>query len=115
VSVIEASIPQILSVWTELEDARLGVHGFGSSTAEIYAYRLLPHSPLAAANAGTLSAAAQEVLARVASRSLAAILDKFMELRPRVTITVDGFKYRPGRTELPPCFHRWHIEVVEAG
>jgi len=40
-----ASTRQVLDVWMHLEDARSGVHGFGSKTAEIYVYLLVQHTP----------------------------------------------------------------------
>ncbi len=39
------SMAQALGVWSELEAAYYGKNGFGSDTAEIYAYRLMPRSP----------------------------------------------------------------------
>jgi hypothetical protein len=42
---INISIQQLITLWVELEDAYNGVNGFGSETAEIYAYTLQPRSP----------------------------------------------------------------------
>lgn len=40
------SIEQALDVYDELHDAVNGVNGYGSNVAEIYVFRLLPHSPI---------------------------------------------------------------------
>lgn len=42
---INISIQQLITLWVELEDAYNGVNGFGTYTAEIYAYTLQPYSP----------------------------------------------------------------------
>jgi hypothetical protein len=39
------SIEQALDVWDQLEDAKEGKSSYGGDVAEIYAYRLNPHSP----------------------------------------------------------------------
>lgn len=42
------SMVQALSLWTDLEDALRGTHGFGGNVAEIYVYRFMPDQPLVA-------------------------------------------------------------------
>lgn len=42
---LNLTIAQALSVWTDLLEAEFGCNGFGSDTAEIYAYRLQPSNP----------------------------------------------------------------------
>lgn len=37
---------QLLQLWGELVEAYHGVHGFGGHVAEIYAYRLMPYTPI---------------------------------------------------------------------
>lgn len=39
------SIEQALGVWSQLEEAREGKSSYGGDVAEIYAYRMNPHSP----------------------------------------------------------------------
>ena len=36
---------QLLYIWTELDDAYYGTNGYGSTTAEIYAHRVMPNDP----------------------------------------------------------------------
>lgn len=45
VSMFSMSVPQALSIWSELEDALRGEHGFGGHVAEIYVYRASMASP----------------------------------------------------------------------
>jgi hypothetical protein len=45
VSLATVSHAQALHVWSELEDARNGVNGFGGNTAEIYVYRVMHRNP----------------------------------------------------------------------
>lgn len=40
-------LSELLNLWGELVEAYHGVHGYGSDTAEIYAYRLQAYSPMA--------------------------------------------------------------------
>jgi hypothetical protein len=42
------SLVQALSLWSELERAYYQKHGFGTDTAEIYLYRLMPYEPTVA-------------------------------------------------------------------
>ena len=37
---------EMMHLWGELVECYHGVNGYGSDTAEIYAYRLMPYSPL---------------------------------------------------------------------
>lgn len=39
------SMNQALDIWSDLWQAYFGKNGFGSDTAEIYAYRLMPYTP----------------------------------------------------------------------
>ena len=41
------SIAQALSIWSDLEQAYHGTHGYGGDVAEIYLSRLMPRSPMA--------------------------------------------------------------------
>lgn len=40
---------QLLDLWEELLSTMQGTNGFGGDTCEIYIYRLMPHTPTAAA------------------------------------------------------------------
>src|SRR4029077_10071158 len=39
---LDLPLDAVLGIWSELEAARLGKNGYGSTVAEIYAYRLIP-------------------------------------------------------------------------
>lgn len=69
------SINQLLDVWNELVRAYYGENGFGGDTAEIYAYQLMPCSPLAERG----DADAQAHRGAMAGQSLRNILLKFSE------------------------------------
>lgn len=49
---MNASTEQVLSVWMKLEEAYHGVANYGSDTAEIYYYLLMPYSPTYIATKG---------------------------------------------------------------
>ena len=44
-SLANISTIQALDIWTDLEEARAGTHGFGGDIAEIYVHRALPYVP----------------------------------------------------------------------
>jgi hypothetical protein len=39
------STVQLLEIWTQLEEARAGTHGYGGSVAEIYLYLVMRRNP----------------------------------------------------------------------
>lgn len=45
--VMALSLKEMLGLWGEMVECFHGVHGYGGDTAEIYAYRLQPYSPMA--------------------------------------------------------------------
>lgn len=102
------SVNAIVGIWTELDDAYHGRHGFGGSVAEIYAYRLMPRDPRAENGSET----ARGELAAAASAAMEAILVAYARLR-EVRIIVDRVAvFTPARrASLQPEDRRWHIEV----
>ena len=74
---------QALSIWTELLLAEFGRNGFGSDTAEIYAYRLQPRNPTAelAQPGSDMHEEAIRDQALIASRNLYEILSHFRDVR----------------------------------
>jgi hypothetical protein len=44
---LNISLPNALSIWSDLEAALYGVNNYGGTVAEIYAYRITPLSILA--------------------------------------------------------------------
>lgn len=85
------SIRQALDIWSDLEQAYHGTHGFGSDTAEIYIYRLMPFCPIAAINLTqpeVMQGLANEYYAR-ANVSLYNILYHFSDRR-EADIEVEG-------------------------
>ena len=109
---IYLSIDQILELWVELEDARIGANGYGGDTAEIYAYRLLPCSPTLSLTGETGDAARREA-ARQAALNLIEVLRLF-EARRDVNIYIDGARFGPWLV-LEPLVHRVHVRVERKG
>lgn len=96
------SMAQALSIWSELEDARHGTHGFGGDTAEIYLYRL---------NGGRhLHLDASDIEA--SNVSLYNLLDHFSTERG-VRIEVDGRELGEW-VKTTGNRHRVHVRVVPA-
>lgn len=114
---LTCSLPQALEVWADLEDALRGEHGFGGHVAEIYAYRLVGHSPSFAVlplNSEAGQEAARE-FALQASTAMTALLHAFIDRR-RCLVRVDVGRFDRGKAfgagdRLEPQAHRWHIEV----
>lgn len=110
------SMRQALNVWEELVDAYHGRNGYGSDTAEIYAYRLLERSPSAEASASfatELHRKAIEEQASEAAFNLACLLHHFRETHNGVRIAVEGVPFTGVRsTPLDPFDHRVHVKVI---
>jgi hypothetical protein len=103
------SMNQALSIWDDLWLAYSGKHPFGGDTAEIYAYRLMPYSPLATLGIGDLSAK-EFANACHARKSLATLLWKF-EVEHDCGIEVDGLDISIWHTTAE-FSHRCHVKVI---
>lgn len=121
------SMTQVLGVWSELEAAFYDKSTYGGNTTEIYAYRLMPQSPLAQAFIekspravadgrfeGMAGEAAVKML-RNAARSLRAIILHFEETHQKCVVVLDA-----GGGEVPAAAwlsdnyftHRIHLKVA---
>ena len=67
------SIVQLLSIWSDLEAAYHRHNGFGTDTAEIYLYRLMPWSP-----SGFTTPSSRCEMNSQASLALIAVLEHFI-------------------------------------
>jgi hypothetical protein len=111
------SAMQLLSIWTDLEEARAGTNGFGGDVAEIYLYRAVPDEPSAEAILA-FSPERAAVAYRHASESLLRLFQTFEKLR-HVSIGVEDDKPRSFRP-IGPWFverdfrHRVHVHVSSA-
>lgn len=95
---------QALEVWDDLVRAYHQRHPYGTDTAEIYAYRLLPHTPSLAIRPDDLAAGVS------ASAALSDLLTLFTD-RYTCEAIVDGEWF--DRTQgLPAQTHRWHVRIV---
>ena len=91
----DAPISGLLDLWGHLIEAYHGVHSFGSTTAEVYAYTLQARSP--SADAGLSNARAlSEASART---TLEQVIARFEE-RYGCCVYVEG-----------TTAHRWHLTV----
>jgi hypothetical protein len=114
------SIEQAIDIWCELESASLGNNSYGGDEAEIYAYRLMPHSP---GSSQVLQSGKDHILFkdmvktwRKAAESLVWLCDLFMEKYEDYEITIDG--YGPADwfnllSEDNNFAHRCRVKVVE--
>ena len=101
-----------LSIWSELEQAWHRTNGFGTDTAEIYAFRVAKASPsVALGDTGSrLGREAQIEYADEVARNLGALLALFVELR-ECRIEVDGKLFDP-KVGVEPFTHRVHVKVT---
>lgn len=100
------SLSTILWLWSELDDCLYLNGHYGSQTAEIYVYRLLPFCPRALHSTDIEDADAEQ-----AAKSLYEVLREFAERR-NARIKVDGV-WLSKRIIHPGNKHRWHIEVIK--
>ena len=106
------SINQALDLWSELEQAYYDNNGFGGNVAEIYAYRLMPYSPLyvKGSQQGVIWSDEAERVEGNVMDSLYELLKMFKDKRG-CKIYVDGKlfgKWIKSQRNL----HRWHITVI---
>lgn len=87
------SMAQALSIWSDLEEARLSERVGSGDTTEIYMYRLMACDPMAERGArkecGQLGADAHAEQIAQACRSLYALLSYFREVHDRIEIEVN--------------------------
>jgi hypothetical protein len=95
-------IDEILRLWTDLEEARLG-----SNTAEIYAFRLHGRKLEFEAERDPQAANARD---QQAASALFDLLLLFRSHHPGVQVFVDGVD---SIAAIRPTPHRWHIRIVE--
>lgn len=114
------SLHQILDVWGDLVAAYHGVNGYGSDTAEIYAYRMLPDCPrrrLSPPGCGGLTDEAHKEAAQAAAQNLYGLLYAFREHYPDCRIYPAASRSENGRVlgrwllrEL--LDHRTHVRIL---
>jgi len=113
---IDVSIRQFASVWSELEAARFGKNGFGGDTAEIYIYRVMPRCPAFEREEVPLTRPWRDESILRASRALAQICALFEESHPDLAVLVADVRDEPLAVEYlrqHPVEHRVHLRVVE--
>lgn len=99
------SMEQALSLWSELEQAYFKKNGYGGDTAEIYIYRLMPHTP----SIGTFENLAVEAY-DCANQAMYELLAMFAEDRDAV-IMVAGRELGEW-LKTARYHHRVHVRVL---
>lgn len=116
---INLSMIQAIDVWMELEDACNGTNGFGGNTAEIYAHRLMPCSPLVnkylenPESLTSLKEFVEEDLLAV-KQSFVNLLLYFEQCRD-VKIFIDDMTLRQWNKKNRFFIHREHVRVKQRG
>lgn len=106
----------LLLLWSELEEAKLGKNGYGSDTAELYAYRFVGRQPLVDNECvhGTETwRNANAEMNREAADALVWLVDTFCRLRECFAY-IDGHWPNAWREKIGDRFgHRAHVRVCE--
>jgi hypothetical protein len=111
---INLSTIQLLTLWSELDDALCGENNYGGDVAEIYAYTLQSANPSSGSNApNSMRDKAQAEDSLKAAKSLHSVLALFSEIRD-CTITVGGKEFGDWVAK-EPFVHRTHITVKRKG
>lgn len=108
------SILQALDVWSDLEQAYYGDNKYGGDTAEIYAYRLMQHSPAATIFDGEIAERHRSEVALNAASALVELCLLFQRERECEieidTVSVPDWWQARGRRG--KYDHRCHVKVI---
>lgn len=106
---------EMMKLWGELVECYHVVNGYGGDTAEIYAYRLMPYSPLihsvALKDNVTTDERATEINS-IAAGALVSLCEEFTQ-QYDCKITIDGETTKKWYSLYRDEFdHRCHVKVV---
>lgn len=99
------SIHQALGIWDDLRDALEGKHHFGSDTAEIYAYRLMPNNP-----SETLKGEKDNDDILHAAKSLVELIEIFTQHHDGITVLIHDMKPQAWLKKYGKTFD-WRVQV----
>lgn len=100
------SIAQAIKVYDELYSAMEGKANFGSDTAEIYAYTLMPYKP-------SFTQEMTSEMCIAAAASLISVIDMFMALHPNAICKINDMDYLDWGKGVGDKFsHRCHVFVT---
>lgn len=105
---------EMMKLWGELVECYHGVNGYGSDTAEIYAYRLMPYSPVVhnGAMMSILKAERSADLNATAANALASLCEEFAR-QYDCKIEIDECDIRAWLLLVTDQFdHRAHVKVI---
>ena len=115
------SVAQALSVWSDLEAAFRGEHSYDDHVAEIYAYRLMQHSPVLA-HSGAADRPEREAIMLHQAESLHELLTLFaFQRHAKISIQIWNGPTSSTFRDLGPWVrehpenHRWHVRVEPEG
>lgn len=109
---INLSQKQLVSVWSDLEQAYFKKNRFGGNTAEIYAYRFHGHSPTLAApcaESGFLYDLQVEQY-RECAKTFVAVLEWFAKER-NCKIFIDDLTLSAWKRKNKEFVHRAHVRI----
>lgn len=105
------SMNQALSIWSDLWQAYYGNNAYGSDTAEIYAYRVMPYSPTFNMSGETFQESNDELRIN-AVNSLVALCKKFAKENDCV-IEINRFPLDKWISTIGREFdYRCHVRVI---
>jgi hypothetical protein len=106
------SMNQALSIWSELWQAYYGDNSYGSDTAEIYAYRVMPYSPaLLMAKDSQIAIEEGHELARLSACSMRNLVWQFCK-EADCKCLIDGEDCDTWLAHNPEFDYRCHVKVV---
>jgi hypothetical protein len=110
-----ASIDQIVGIWSDLDDCFYGKNSYGSSVAEIYLYRVQPNNPSYSFDGGNYSTNVDLKAYDVTGFITLFNIFKLFEEKRNVTIEVDEYpKYKEYIwNEKSLIYHRIHVRVFK--
>lgn len=104
---------ELLRLWGELVECYHGVNGYGSDTAEIYAYRLMPFSPSVQLHPGFHEEQKLEIQGQAAA-DLVELCRLFLGEYDRYTIEIDGIELSLWEQHIRYGFDwRVHVRVIK--
>lgn len=108
-ALLSVSVLQALTLWEELSSALYGDNRYAGDVAEVYVFRLMPHSPTAVRPMSDTGLDAY----RTGCRCLHALCRLF-ETRNEAVVTFEDGSSIDALLDDEPETHRVHLKVVRA-
>lgn len=98
---------QLVTLWGQLVECYYDQNSYGGTTAEIYAWTLVPYSPTAAKSQGPIGCESRREQAEYAAKALSEVLRYFCEMYGCGAL-IDGEVFMG---ECGPFDHRVHVFI----